>query len=151
MNFKYNWGWGISIFYIAFVIFLIGNVIFSGLQRNDLVEENYYEQELKYQERINKMKRYKELPEKINIIQSGNSIVIKFPQNIDKKLIKGKVHFYRPSNSSYDRIEEIKLNDSNFQVLDISTYPNGFWRIKIDWSAGDSTYYYEEDIQVNRS
>lgn len=150
MKFKYNWGWGIAIFYTVFVLFLIANVLFSSLQRTDLVEDDYYEKELKYQDKINKIKRYNELAEKIEIIQTGNSLVIKYPKTFDKNLVKGKLHFYKPSNALQDRVENIKLNDNNLQIVDVSGFPSGFWRLKIDWSVGDSSYYLEKEIRINK-
>ncbi|MGB1317661.1 MAG: FixH family protein, partial [Flavobacteriales bacterium] len=50
-----NWGWGISIFYGSFVVFMLGMVTLAFQQDFDLVADDYYEQEIAYQGRIDQM------------------------------------------------------------------------------------------------
>jgi hypothetical protein len=149
MKFKFNWGVGIAIFYVAFVLATLGTVIFSTFQRTDLVEDNYYEKELKYQEKIESQFRTKELEFPLELIQGASTIAVKFPEYFKNQNIKGVYHFYKPSNSSYDKKITIALNDDSFQTIDTRNFQKGFWRLKIDWMAGDSAYYMEKTININ--
>ena len=52
IDMKFNWGWGIFIVLVLFIAF-IGNLVYKSSQvRVDLVSENYYEKEIKYQHQI---------------------------------------------------------------------------------------------------
>ncbi len=148
MKFKYNWGWGILIFYIFFAIFLVGNIVYSTHIRNDLVVDDYYENELIYQQQIDKMTRTKEDMAMPELIQGAATIALKFPDIREKADVAGKIHFYRPSNASQDIFYNIALNDNYFQTIDISKFPKGLWNLKIDWSVKDVSYYYEEEIII---
>jgi hypothetical protein len=150
MKFKYNWGWGILIFYIIFALFLAGNIVYSSFLRNDLVEEDYYESELQYQEQINKMNRTKEAKAMPEIVQGSATIAVTFPDIKKKSDITGKYYFYRPSNAQEDIHIDIALNDNFFQTIDISKFPKGLWYLKIDWSVNDASYYYEKEIIIKQ-
>ncbi len=52
-----NWGVGIAIVYILFVLGMLTLVFKSRSQKIDLVTENYYQQELAYQEEIDAKQR----------------------------------------------------------------------------------------------
>ncbi|ROL59344.1 hypothetical protein D9V86_10775 [Bacteroidetes/Chlorobi group bacterium ChocPot_Mid] len=148
MKIKFNWGWGIAVFYSAFVLFLIGNVVFSFFQRTDLVTENYYNDELAYQQTIHKAERAKRLEGNLNIVQGASTIAIQFPEEVKGKKIEGSVLLYRPSDASADRKIRLNVNDNNFQVIDSRQLAKGLWVMKIDWFDGDSTYYNEEKITI---
>jgi len=145
---KFNWGWGIAVFYTAFVLFLIGNVLFSFFQRSDLVTEDYYNEELAYQETIHKAERVNRLEGRLNIVQGANTIAIQFPEEVKGKKIEGNVLLYRPADASADKYFKINVNENNFQVFESRQMVKGLWVMKIDWSAGDSTYYNEEKITI---
>ncbi len=149
MKLKYNWGWGIAIFYTAFVLFLIGNVVFSFFQKTDLVTDDYYTQELAYQETIHKAERAKRADEDLNIVQGASTIAIQFPESFKGKNINGDIHLYRPSDASADKKMKININDNNFQAIDTRQMIKGLWVMKIEWSVGDSTFYKEEKFKIN--
>ena len=85
MKFKINWGTGIGIFFACFVLYLIGNLIFSATQKVDLVSGDYYQQELAFQKQIDKETRTKKLPQQLQLIHGGSTIALKFPE-----IMKGK-------------------------------------------------------------
>ena len=145
---KTFWGKGIFILYGGFVIFIIGIVFFSSFQRFDLVERNYYDKELKYQNQIDQMQRTEALVEKPvwAYIPSAQSISIKFPQQINPDSITGSIHMYRPSNSSYDMLFTLELDQSGLQLFSMDKKPKGLWRIKINWTIGDHEYYIKDMV-----
>ena len=50
---KLNWGNWIAVAYSVFVLFIIAMVYLAFGEKWDLVAENYYEQEIQYQDKIN--------------------------------------------------------------------------------------------------
>ncbi len=139
---KFNWGHGIVIFSAAFMSMILYFVISSVSYDSELVSEDYYEQEIAYQDRIDKKRNASE--EKINISQNVAGLQIVFPSSVDK----GIVRFFRPSNKELDFQKEIQL-DSNFQQqISLDNTKPGLWRIKLDWQKGDKDFYYEESIVI---
>ena len=148
MKFKINWGVGIGIFFTCFVLFLVGNLIFSATQKVDLVSGDYYQKELAYQSQIDKQSRTKKLPQQLKIIHGEATIALQFPDTLKGKAFGGEIIFFRPSNSKLDTKLPVKVNENNLQVIDIRGFQKGLWRMKIDWSADGISYYNEETIMM---
>ena len=148
MKFKLNWGWGIAIFFVCFILLLAFNLIFSSLQKNDMVRPDYYQKELEYQKQIDKNARTKKLNEQIKISQSSAALIIQFPKQFSNSDISGNISLYRPSNDKLDKNIKIQTNDEKIIIIDIRDYQKGLWKLKIDWSAGGIDYYNEESINI---
>ncbi len=143
MKIKLNWGSGIAIFYIVFVLFWVGNLIFSATVPINLVEEDYYAKEIQFQDKIEMQKNTQKLKEQPILQYAENSFLIKLPSDFNGSDIKGDLHFYRPSDSKLDKIYKLDLTAANSQVFDISTLKEGIWRAKLSWESGDKAYYHE--------
>jgi len=146
---KFNWGKGIAAVYLLFMIGVLTMVYIFMNQDVTLETENYYAKGVEYQNHIDKMKRTNELPEQININQSGGYIYFLFPKIFNKNEIKGSIFFYRPSNDKNDFTVAINLDSVQTQSVPTSSLQKGLWKIKIDWLAEDESYYNEKLIMVN--
>jgi hypothetical protein len=149
MKIKLHWGIAIAVFYSIFVLFLVGNVIFSATQRNDLVDNNYYGKELKYQDQIDKSARTKKLPQQLKVVKNPNKLSLLFPDIFNGKNITGNVEMYRPSNASLDRKIALNINSNNSQIIDLNLISKGYWKLKINWFVNDSAYYSEESVTID--
>ncbi|MBX3044596.1 MAG: FixH family protein [Candidatus Kapabacteria bacterium] len=148
-KFKLHWGNSIAIFYISFVLVLVGFVIFTRFNRVELVDENYYEKELKYQNVIDKMDRAGKLPEPLSIESSDSYVRFSYPKSVDQGDISGEITFFRPSDKKLDFTLPVKPDESGFQVVGSSNLEKGMWRVKVDWAVGDTTYYNEQVLVIN--
>lgn len=149
MKFKLHWGNSIFIFYGTFVVVLIGFLIFTTFHKVDLVDNNYYDKELKYESQIEKMNRTLALPEKLSVNTDGKAMEIKYPGNFDHSTISGRIHFFRPSNEKLDFTINVSADSANTQLINVTKAKRGLWRLKIDWQAGENTYYNEETVVLN--
>jgi hypothetical protein len=139
---KFNWGHGIVVFSGAFMTMILYFVISSMSYDSELVSDDYYEQEVDYQTRIDQKKNANE--QKIQISQGAEGLQIIFPNSVDN----GKVYFFRPSDKKLDFDKDIQL-DTNFeQQINLEKTQAGLWRIKLDWQKGDKDFYYEESIVI---
>ena len=146
---KFNWGTGIVIAFILFISFIMYFVISMNTDKSldhDLVNENYYKQELEFQNDINKEKNAKTLASKVTWKKTTEGIVISFPAELEDKNITGKVFLYRPSNKQLDFETTILLSNHNLLIPD-KRLLDGRWNIKIDWSYKDTNYMLKEEIQ----
>ncbi len=148
-KFKFHWGTNVAIFYILFVLVLVGFVVFTTFNRVDLVDEDYYESELKYQGTIDKIERTNKLTEPLKIELAGNYVRLSYPKNISTNDINGKITFFRPSNKKLDFVLPVKPDESGFQIVSSENLIKGLWRIKVDWAVGDSAYYNEQVLMIN--
>lgn len=143
---KFNWGTGILITIILFFLAVVAFFIYSSNLDINLVEENYYEKELAYQDKINRIKNTEALEGKISILLQNKVLQVDFPDFFHGKNTEGHVLFYRPSDPAKDFIIPLQLNDSSFQAIDASRLEPGRYLVKIDWTTDGISYYFEEPI-----
>lgn len=145
---KFNWGTGILITVILIFSGVVGFFLFSLTLESSLVETNYYEKELLYQERINRIRNTESLEEKIRIKLSDEAILILYPSMVQGKVPEGTVWFYRPSDETKDFRLPVNWGDTTFQLVEKDILP-GKWMVKIDWKLDGIAYYQEESIIIN--
>lgn len=146
MKIKINWGTGIVIAIVLFMVFILSFVyltIFVEKYEHHLVSEDYYKDELHYQEEIDKMNNANFLPENVSLSNSDKGIIIHFPEDKDFNKIKGKVNFLRRSNEKLDFERNINLTGSSMLIEDHLLIP-GKWEIKVDWQYEEVEYLLKE-------
>jgi hypothetical protein len=146
---KINWGTGIVIAFVLFISFILFFVIKASTQKAysyDLVSEEYYKDELKYQADIDKMQNVKDLGIKISIETSKEGIQIAFPENFKTENMDGNVSFYRPSNQSLDFDIPFDLSKQTSLLIPDNKLVGGRWDIKINWSQNNKEYLYKKEI-----
>lgn len=146
---KFNWGWGIALFYTSFVVFMLFMVWCTNLMKTELVTEDYYGKELKFQEQLDKMKRSNVLSQPVNWTVQNNSVKLNFPADVKGRDIKAKVLFYRPDNSKRDFNIACTADTNGVCVINSEKFHHGAYKMEVDWSAGKETYYTEGVININ--
>ncbi|MFV0564787.1 MAG: FixH family protein [Flavobacteriaceae bacterium] len=145
---KFNWGTGIVLAFIGFISFIMYFIVTMSVDKkydHDLVVEDYYAEELTYQNDINKLKNAEGLPENITYKKTEAGLLIAFPTDLKPENITGKVFLYRPSNKQLDFDTAISLSNS-FLLIPDSRLVDGRWNIKIDWQYNNQFYLYKETI-----
>lgn len=145
---KLNWGVGIFVLYTGFALLTIGLVVFSMTKKVDLVTDNYYDKELKYQQQIEREKNSNSLDKKIRIEINAKELKINFPEFVNPHSVKGTIHFYRPSDSGKDFILNIALEKNRKQRIILSKLDKGIWKLQINWSFNNREYYHEESVFI---
>lgn len=139
---KWNWGTGIALSFTVFCGLMIYMVVQSFQTDFFLVSNQYYVDELKYQERIDELERTKNT--EILISQVVAESALRFTIDTDKR-ISGQIHFYRPDNALLDHI--VKFNDNNIAVEKSELTP-GRYIAKISWLDHDKSYYQEKELII---
>ena len=145
---KINWGTAIVIAFISFMAFILYMVVNMSTDKkfdHDLVVEDYYQQELKFQENIDKEARAKALTHNISWEKTNEGIMINFPKDLEFNKIEGKVFLYRPSNKQLDIEIPISLSNHNLLIPD-KRLLGGRWNIIIDWRYNHKPFYFKEAI-----
>ena len=114
----------------------------------DLVSNEYYKDEIAYQQVIDGTKNANALSTKISIQESQSSISIQLPQEMRSKLIKGKILFYCPSNLENDKKIELSTDLNGKQDIDLKKITKGNYTVKIDWTDNNKLYHTEQPVTI---
>ena len=112
---------------------------------HDLVTDEYYKEELKYQDAIDKEANAKTLKTNVKWRKTDEGIQFEFPSDLNYKNISGKVFLYRPSNKQLDIEIPISLSDHYLLIPD-DRLLDGRWNISIDWRYNQSEYLFKAQI-----
>ncbi len=146
---KISWGYKITILYAGFVALIICMVTLAMRQKVDLVSKDYYEQELQFQEKINKTNRANALEESLTWeIQSGE-LKLNFPCQFNKQIISGSVYFFRPSDDSMDKTITIPADTLLVKKINTLQLKKGAYKMQVSWEVNKVEYYNEGIIYIN--
>jgi hypothetical protein len=105
----------------------------------DLVADDYYAQEIAYEQVINKIENEKKLDKTVIVSKTESSVSVNFPELNST----GTINFFRPGDKDLDRIFEILTDEQGNQQFAYNNFKPGIYRIKIDCKANDVDYYKE--------
>jgi len=148
MKFKISWPTGIVLALSAFIIFILSFVFkatFLPEYNHHLVSEDYYKDEMNYQQEIDKLNKAAALQEDVTLNKVAEGLLIKFPAEFDPEKIAGTIWFQRPSNDKIDFQLPIKLTAADYLILD-NNLVQGIWNVKIEWTYNSNTYLYKEKL-----
>ena len=143
MKFKWHWGIGIAVVYMGFVLIRIITIIISEQNDVDLIAKNYYEREIKYEERIQEIRNTKSLSEPLSVKTEKRTVTITFPKQFQNDLLRGNITFFRPSNKGMDTIISLKPDSNSVQRMQLHSLIRGYWKIQISWEYETKKYYEE--------
>ncbi len=145
---KMNWGTGIVIAMISFIVFILTFVYRSVAvddYRHELVSEDYYKDELLYQQEIDKMNKSSELKANLRLSRTDEGLVIHFPAELDTRKVSGTVRLQRPSNKSLDVELAIDLNGNELLIPE-KRLVSGKYQVIIDWKHDEAEYLFKDEI-----
>ena len=146
---KFNWGHGIVLVLALAITGLLSLVYITSQQRVDMVTEDYYPKELKYEDQIRKIKNYNALEERV-VVENTEVVKVTFPKEIGTyNAIKGIIHFYRPSDKNLDIEEEIVLNEDYSIEFSKAKFKEGKYQVLIEWQLAGVEYLSKQDIYID--
>jgi len=145
---KINWGTAIVMAFIAFIAFILYFVFIASTEKraeHDLVTEEYYKEELAYQQEIDAESNASKLHTPIKIIKGEEGLQITFPEEMNSNNTKGKVSLYRPSDKQLDFDLPLSWSKSHLLIPD-KRLLGGRWDIKIHWEYKGKVFLHKESI-----
>lgn len=143
------WPYAIVVCMILFMAYIAMFVYKAMNQDVDLVSKDYYEQEIKYQDQIEKVKRTQALGDvMVNYSAEDNTMLMKMPATYKDKNLTGTITLFRPSNDKLDKQLPLELGRDQSQLLDTKDLESGIWKVRVHFSDGEETYYSEKTIQI---
>ena len=144
--------WPVSIvaFFTLAILAGVAFVIFCSLHPSELVAEDYYEQEIRYQSQLDQMERVRASGSLASIQYNADlkSITISIPESQGQAQPTGKVELYRPSSANLDQSIKLDVDGQGSQQIDAGSLQPGLWKIKVSWSVGGKDYYLDRKIRI---
>lgn len=145
---KLHWGNALLLFFIVYVGGLIFVVFKSTTIDHTLVVDNYYEHDIKYQEKYDKISNRKLLDKDLMIKYNPADALINFDFSGTEMVQSAKVEMYRASNKFSDFQQPLHVNTEKSSTLQVDNLNPGKWKVKVEWSDADRSYYKEQDIYI---
>jgi len=144
-----NWGNKLLITFFVFAT-MISYLVYRAVTTNfELVDKEYYKNELRYQQVIDASNRTAALGSSVVLNQTGQGIMLELPAEMKNKIINGELFFYCAYDSRKDRRLVINTGTEAIQIFDKSSIEPGKYTVKIKWNSGETNYYSEKFITIH--
>lgn len=140
-----SWGNRILLVIIVFVV-LMGTLVYNSVNtRYELVSNEYYKDELNFQQVIDGSKKAQELSSPATLTNSTELVTLQLPTEMKGLVVKGNMHFYCPTDQTKDVRIDIATDTSAKQVIGLDKILPGNYEVKISWEANGTFYYSEQN------
>jgi len=122
---------------------------FAVRQEFDLVQPDYYEEELRHQRRIDSAKRTALLGGAVSVQfeREAQRLRVSFPAAHSDAV--GEVHLYRPSDAGLDVRMPVEPGSSGVQSFNAAGLQSGLWKVRVQWTAGGEEFFLEQPVVIS--
>ena len=142
---KISWGHKIAFVYLAFVAGILLLVYNANKQEFDLVTEEYYGEELKYQNVIDQKSNAAHLSSVPVITHTVDQVNIQLPEEFSKQEVTGQVYLYRPSDATKDLHQPFAVRGNAIRVQ-LPSALSGAYELKLSWQANGKNFFNEQKV-----
>jgi nitrogen fixation protein FixH len=145
------WPLGIIVTFVLFFAGTVGLIVMACSQKVGLVSADYYEQELKFQGRIDRVERTRNAATQGTIAYdpANRCITVSLPAEQAHREVWGSIELYRPSAAGMDRAVRFQPDPNGVQRLDATGMAPGLWRVRVSWTAEKQNYYLDQKVVVS--
>jgi nitrogen fixation protein FixH len=137
----------------AFILFIGGTtalIVVACQHPSELVSANYYEDELRFQDHMDKIDRTRLAAASLAYDPSLARLTLMLPVAHAQSGLAGTIRFFRPSSSGLDKTVELSPDARGIQNVDVGTLQPGLWKVKVSWTADGVEYLLDEKIVIQR-
>jgi hypothetical protein len=139
-----NFGKWIVVSFILFGAFIATLVTVCVRQDISLVTKNYYEEEIRHQQKIDRMNNARALPVQPEITLHPDRITVTFADFA--RVEGGELKLLRPSNIRLDHTFAVGGSQSQVQEFPLRRSDPGLYRASLRWSMNGKEYLIEKVI-----
>jgi hypothetical protein len=138
-------------YFVVFITFIVVFVIFAARQRTDLVRQDYYDEEIRFQQQIDRVSRTRPISAEVGVTydSSRQLITITLPVAQANRQPAGKILLYRPSDARLDRNIRLAVDEKGSQLVDTKKLRAGLWKVRVEWSVDGHEFFFDKSIVVN--
>lgn len=145
---KFTWGHGVVTALAAFILFILGMIFLfpNGQKNSELITENYYEEELAYQNVIDAKNRADQLEKKPEVQLKNSGILISFPSDINTENSKFSFELFRTDDKNLDVKKDFVPSKSGTFEIPNKVLVKGSYTLKLKWTKDKKDYQIDYDI-----
>ncbi|MEW6305290.1 MAG: FixH family protein [Verrucomicrobiota bacterium] len=142
------WPYAIIGYFVVFISCMAAWIAFAMRQDMDLVRKDYYEEEIRYQQQLDRMNRTQLLKAEVKVAFdfAVQRISVQLPATHADA--KGRIHLYRPSDAKLDRQFDLAVGGDGLQTLDAKELQAGLWKLRVTWASGGQEYHFEQPLVI---
>lgn len=146
------WPWAIIAAFVIFAGGTIALVVISTVNRSELVSDDYYEQELRYQQRLDRQARTRtEAPGASLRYDAGQDcLLLSLPGEQAARRPAGVIHLYRAASARDDHAVKLILDAEGRQRIPTAALARGPWKVRVVWIVEDREYGLEQNVILPR-
>lgn len=142
------WPIGIIATFVLFVGSLACVVVIASTHRDSLVSNNYYEEELKFQNQIDAAARAQKMGASVTQEMASGKVVIRLPVSQMKEELVGTIEFYRPSAAGMDHALKLAPTADGTQTINTANLASGPWTVRVNWTVAGQNYFIEQKLII---
>ena len=143
------WPITIIVFFFVFVSGLVSFIVFAATQHVDLVRSDYYEEEIRFQDQLDRLNRTHQMAPQVKVVcdPHQHSLTVYLPpaQALEAS---GHIHLYRPSDARLDQEFPLRLSRDGSQRLDTEQLRSGLWKVRVEWAVAGQEFYYDAAVMI---
>lgn len=146
------WPVSIIVFFALAICGVVTFVIYCSRNHVDLVAADYYEQEVRYQDQLDRANRATSLqaPAQIDYNTATRLITVSLPADHLQQSLKGWIQLYRPSAASLDQKLPLAVNAAGKQLIDGKILTDGLWHVRVSWNLNGADYYFDQKLVIGQ-
>lgn len=141
-----NWGKGLTLVIIAFIGTMLAMVYIAFRQSNEMIEDNYYDREVKYQQIIDAKANLNPFLAEFILADSAQFLYLKLPKASTLNIENGELRMIKMDRAAADNT--LKISEAETKI-DKSAFQKGSYHIKLNWDSYGKSYFYEDDLTIN--
>jgi nitrogen fixation protein FixH len=144
------WPVAIIAYFALFITFTVCIVVYLSRQKMDLVRGDYYDDEIRYQEQLDRLNRTQGLAARgaVAYDSAGESITISLPSVHTQSQASGRIRLYRPSDESLDQDIKLAVGPDGVQKVSAKNLRSGLWKVRVYWTVDGKDYFLGETVIV---
>lgn len=145
---NFSWGHGVVIALFAFIVFILSMLFLfpNGQKNSEMVTDNYYEEELKYQDVIDAKKKADDLQEKPVYSQDTKGIKITFPKEYNNSNTTVKFVLNRTDDQNLDIKKSVQLDANQSFIIPAQVLKVGNYTLRLSWTKDKTDYRMDYDV-----
>jgi hypothetical protein len=140
-----NWGRGLTLFIVGFILAMLGMVYIAFKQSNEMIEDNYYDREVKYQEIIDAKSNLNPLLGEFVLADSNDYILLRLPAIASTAIQNGELRMIKMDAAASDNTLKFTQTETR---IDKSKFQKGLYHIKLGWDSEGKSYFYVNDFMI---
>lgn len=139
-----NWGTKVILGLATFMGFIIVLAVIMFNSKTDaLVDNDYYEKGINYNQVYNRKEQV--------YLDQAKPVITVTPENITltfKQEARGTVRLMRTADKKLDRVFPFENTTDRSFHIPAAGLRTGSWRLIVDWVSTDKSYLYEQEIKL---